>query len=64
MATRVEHRYQGFKTLEEAKAFDRGVLLTPKSRGKLRREYNVLAGCYLDTKVYPYIRVWNQRVEE
>lgn len=60
--SRVEHRYQGFRTIEEAKAFGHGVLLTPKSRGKNRREYELLAAYYLDTKEYPYIRVWNERV--
>lgn len=55
------HRYQGFRTIEEAKAFGKGLLLTPNSRGSRRREYQILAACYLDTKEYPYIRVWNER---
>lgn len=54
------HRYQGFATLEEARAFKTGVLLTPKSRGSRRDEYQFLAAYYLDTKKYPYIRVWNE----
>jgi hypothetical protein len=57
------HRYQGFETLEEAKKFGKGVLLTPKSRGSNRVEYQILAADYLDTKKYPYIRVWNEREE-
>ena len=57
------HRYQGFRTLEEAKNFHKGVLLTPNSRGSKRDEYRILAAYYLDTDKYPYIRVWNERVE-
>lgn len=59
----VIHRYQGFKTLDEARAFGKGVLLTPKSRGSRRDEYRIIAAYYLDTTTYPYIRVWNERVE-
>lgn len=54
------HRYQGFRTFEEARAFKKGVLLTPRSRGSRRFEYQILAADYLDTKKYPYIRVWNE----
>lgn len=57
------HRYQGFRTLDEARAFKKGVLLTPNSRGSNRAEYQILATDYLDTKKYPYIRVWNEREE-
>ena len=60
----IEHRFQGFRTADEAKAFGRGVLLTPKSRGGRRREYELLGALYIDTNEYPYIRVWNERVED
>ena len=63
MSKRIDHRYQGFHTLKEAKDFHKGVLLTPNSRGSNRIEYQVLAADYIDTNMYPYIRVWNEWVE-
>ena len=56
----VTHMYQAFATIEEARAFGKGVLLTPKSRGRNRDEYKFLTSCYVDGSKYPYIRVWNE----
>lgn len=61
MYERVIHRFQGFETIEEAKAFGKGVLLTPKSRGDRRIERLVI-GEQLDLEKFPYIRVWNETI--
>jgi hypothetical protein len=61
--TKMMHMYKAFRTLEEAKAFHKGILLTPRSRGDRRYEYEVLAAEYVDTDKYPYIRVWNERAK-
>ena len=61
---RLDHKYQAFRTLDEALAFGKGVLLTPRSRGNNRAEYRILGAYYVDTDEFPYIRVWNEWVEE
>jgi hypothetical protein len=60
---KLEHRFQAFRTLEDAKGFHKGILLTPKSRGEHRYEYQVI-GTYVDLDEYPYVRSWNEWVEE
>ena len=61
--SRVVHMFKAFRTEREAKEFGEGVLLTPRSRGKRREEYRIV-GLHCDLKEYPYVRVWNERVEE
>jgi hypothetical protein len=61
--SRVMHMFQAFRTEQEAKEFGKGVLLTPRSRGRNREEYRIV-GLHCDLNEYPYVRVWNERVED
>ena len=61
--SRVIHKFQAFRTEQEAKEFGMGVMLTPRSRGKRREEYRIV-GLHCDLKEYPYVRVWTEVVED
>ncbi len=57
---RIVHKFRGFKTWQEAKAFGKGRILEPVRSRSDADEYFAIRQEGLDTASYPYVVVWNE----